>query len=174
MLCHLGRLTVVRPACFYAWGQSEEAGEHRCRQLQLSPATSNVRLMTAKTTHLDPEELPRSPAFAQGVIAPAARTLYVGGQLGTDSSGNLLDGFEAQSTQAMRNVLTVLAAAGTGPEHVVKLNIYLVSGVDAQVGYAASRSVWGDHRTAITVVSTAGHARPGALVEIDAVAIIPE
>jgi hypothetical protein len=26
----------------------------------------------------------------------------------------------------------------------------------------------------ITVVSTAGHARPGGLVEIDAVAIIPE
>jgi enamine deaminase RidA (YjgF/YER057c/UK114 family) len=50
-----------------------------------------------------------------------------------------------QTTQAMRNVLTVLAAAGTGPE-----------------------------RTAITVVSTAGHARPGALVEIDAVAIIPD
>jgi enamine deaminase RidA (YjgF/YER057c/UK114 family) len=42
----------------------------------------------------------------------------------------------------MRNVLTVLAAAGTGPEYVVKLNIYLVDGVDAQVGYEASRSVW--------------------------------
>lgn len=53
----------------------------------------------------------------------------------------------------------VLAAAGTGPEHVVRLNIYLVHGVDAQVGYAASRSVWVAHRTAITVVSTAGHAR---------------
>ncbi|MEY2460283.1 MAG: hypothetical protein QOG30_2113, partial [Acidimicrobiaceae bacterium] len=101
-------------------------------------------------------------------------TVYVGGQLGSDSSGALLEGIEAQTTQAMRNVLTVLAAAGTGPEHVVKLNIYIVQGVDAQVGYAASRSVWGDHRTAITVVTTAGHARPGALVEIDAVAIIPE
>jgi enamine deaminase RidA (YjgF/YER057c/UK114 family) len=126
------------------------------------------------TTHLDPEELHRNPAFTQGVIAPAARTLYVGGQLGTDSTGELLDGIEAQTVQAMRNVLTVLAAANTGPEHVVKLTIYLVDGVDAQVGYAASRSVWGDHRTAITVVSTAGHARPGALVEIDAIAVIPE
>jgi enamine deaminase RidA (YjgF/YER057c/UK114 family) len=57
---------------------------------------------------------------------------------------------------------------------VVKLNIYIVSGVDAQLGYEASRALWGDHRTAITVVSTAGHARPGALVEIDAIAIIPE
>lgn len=127
-----------------------------------------------QTTHVDPEELPRSPAFAQGVIAPAARTVYVGGQLGTDSTGKLLDGFEAQTAQALRNVLAVLAAAGTGPEHVVKLTIYLVNGVDAQVGYAASRAVWGDHRTAVTVVSTAGHGRPGAFVEIDATAIIPE
>lgn len=129
--------------------------------------------MSAKTTHLDPAELHHNPAFTQGVIAPAGKTLYVGGQLGTDSTGKLLAGIEAQTVQAMRNVLTVLAAGGTGPEHVVKLTIDLVHGVDAQTGYAASRAVWGDHRTAVTVVSTAGHARPGALVEIDAVAIIP-
>lgn len=130
--------------------------------------------MSTHITHVDPDELASNPAFTQGVIAPAGRTLYVGGQLGTDSTGQLLEGIEAQTAQAMRNVLTVLAAAATGPEHVVKLNIYLVDGVDAQVGYQASRSVWGDHRTAITVVTTAGHARPGALVEIDAVAIVPE
>ncbi|WP_083880629.1 RidA family protein [Nocardia araoensis] len=130
--------------------------------------------MTTNTTRLDPEELHRNPAFTQGVIAPAGRTLYVGGQLGTDSTGALLDGLEAQTVQAMRNVLTVLAAGNTGPEHVVKLTIYLVDAADAQAGYAAARTVWGDHRTAITVVSTAGHARPGALVEIDAIAAIPE
>ena len=129
--------------------------------------------MTLQTTPIDPPDLVASPAFTQGVIAPAGRTLYVGGQLGTDRTGTVLDGIEAQTTQAMRNVLSVLAAAGTGPEHVVKLTVYLVSGVDAQAGFAASRSVWGDHRTAVTVVSTAGHARPGVLVEIDAVAVIP-
>ncbi|KAA8885607.1 RidA family protein [Nocardia colli] len=130
--------------------------------------------MTLKTTHLDPEELPYSPAFTQGVVAPAGQTLYVGGQLGTDSSGKLLDGIEAQTEQAMRNVLSVLTAAGTGPEHVVKLNIYLVNGHDARAGYEASQSIWGNHRTAITVISTAEHGRPGALIEIDAIALIPE
>ena len=49
-------------------------------KLESSAATSNVKLMTtARTRHVDPEELHRSPAFTQGVIAPAARTLYVGG-----------------------------------------------------------------------------------------------
>lgn len=125
-------------------------------------------------TLVDPDELAYSPAFAQGVIVPAGKTVYVGGQLGTDSSGAMLDGIEAQTVQAMKNVFAVLAAAGSGADHVVKLNIYMVDGVDAQVGYQASRSVWGDRRTAITVVTTAGHARPGALVEIDAIAVVPE
>jgi enamine deaminase RidA (YjgF/YER057c/UK114 family) len=79
--------------------------------------------MTTRTTHLDPEEVHSGPALTQGVVAPAAQTLYVGGQLGTDSTGNLLDGIEPQTTQAMRNVLTVLAAADTGPEHVVKRHL---------------------------------------------------
>jgi enamine deaminase RidA (YjgF/YER057c/UK114 family) len=99
--------------------------------------------------------------------------LYVGGQNGTDSTGALLDGLEAQTEQAMRNVLAVLAEAGTGPEHVAKLTIYLAPGIDPTAGFAASRSVWGDHRTAVTVLAVAP-ARPGALVEIDAVAAVPE
>jgi enamine deaminase RidA (YjgF/YER057c/UK114 family) len=74
----------------------------------------------------------------------------------------------------MRNVLAVLAAAGSGPEHVTRLGIYLVAGVDAQAGFAASQAVWGHHRTAITVLTVAGLARPDALVEIEAVALIPE
>lgn len=130
--------------------------------------------MTTATTHVDPAPLYSNPAFTQGVIAPAGPTLYVGGQNGTDATGTLLDGFEAQTAQAMRNVLSVLAAAGTGPEHVVKLTIYLVAGVDIRAGFTASQSVWGGHRTAITVLIVAGLARPDALVEVDAVAIIPE
>jgi enamine deaminase RidA (YjgF/YER057c/UK114 family) len=129
---------------------------------------------SSTTTLLDPPDLARSPAFTQGVIAPAGRMVYVGGQLGTDGTGALLDGFEEQSAQAMRNVLSVLAAAGTGPEHVVKLNIYLAEGTDAQAGYAATRAVWGDHRTAVTVVFTAANPTPNALVQVDAVALIPE
>jgi enamine deaminase RidA (YjgF/YER057c/UK114 family) len=107
------------------------------------------------------------------MIIPAGPTLYVGGQNGTDRTGALLEGIDAQTAQAMSNVLAVLGAAGTGPEHVAKLTIYLDPGVDPGAAYAATRSVWGDHRTAVTVLAVAP-ARPGALVEIEAVATIPE
>lgn len=128
--------------------------------------------MPTTLTPVDPPQLPRSPAFAQGMIAPAGPTLYVGGQNGTDSTGALLDGLGPQTEQALRNVLAVLAEAGTDAQHVAKLTIYLDPGVDAGDAYAAARTVWGDTRTIVTVLAVAP-ARPGALVEVDAIAAIP-
>ncbi|SDZ16543.1 RidA family protein [Herbiconiux ginsengi] len=127
--------------------------------------------MTTQLTSVDPDSIPRSPAFTQGMIIPAGPTLYVGGQNGIDSSGALLEGLGAQTEQALRNVLAVLAEAGTGPEHVAKLTIYLTTGVDPNEAYAASAAVW-RHRTAVTVIAVP-EARPGVLVEIEAVAAIP-
>ncbi|GAB3615764.1 Rid family detoxifying hydrolase [Okibacterium endophyticum] len=128
--------------------------------------------MTIQPVPVDPPQLHTSPAFAQGMIAPAWPTLYVGGQNGTDSTGALLDGLGPQTEQALRNVLAVLAEAGTGPENVVKLTIYLAAGIDPADAYAATGTVWGNRRTAVTVLAVTP-ARPGALVEIDAVAAIP-
>jgi enamine deaminase RidA (YjgF/YER057c/UK114 family) len=124
-------------------------------------------------TPVDPPQLHTSPAFAQGMIVPAGRTLYVGGQNGTDGSGALLEGMAAQAEQAMRNLLAVLAEAGAGPEHVAKLTIYLDPSVDAGEAYRATLSVWGAHRTTVSVLGVAP-ARPGAFVEIDAVAMLPD
>ena len=129
--------------------------------------------MTTELTPVDPPTMPASPAFAQGMIAPAGRTLYIGGQNGVDESGTMLDGLEAQTGQALRNVLAVLAAAGTDADHVAKMTIYLDPAVDPNAAFAASAAVWGTHRTAVTVLAVAP-ANPGALVEIEAIATIPD
>ena len=129
--------------------------------------------MTRIPTPVDPPGLHSSPAFAQGMIAPAGPTLYVGGQNGTDADGTLLDGLGPQTEQALRNVLAVLDEAGTDAEHVAKLTIYLDPTVDPNDAYAATGAVWGGRRTAVTVIAVAP-ARPGALVEIEAVATLPE
>jgi 2-iminobutanoate/2-iminopropanoate deaminase len=129
--------------------------------------------MTTQPTPVDPPQLHYSPAFAQGMIVPAGPTLYVGGQNGTDGTGTMLEGLEAQTKQAMRNVVAVLAEAGTDLEHVAKLTIYLAPGEHPGSAYAATRSVWGDRRASVTVLAVAP-ARPGALVEIEAVATLPD
>ena len=123
-------------------------------------------------THVNPTSMHTVPAFSQGTIA--GPTAYVGGQNGTDADGAIVEGgLGAQSKQALRNVLTVLDAAGSGPEHVVKLNIYLPADGDVNQGFAAAADVWGAHPTAITVLRVAGFVVPDALVEIDAIAIVP-
>ncbi len=128
--------------------------------------------MTRLPTPVDPPTMPQSPAFAQGMIAPAGQTLYIGGQNGIDADGELLEGLEAQTEQALRNVLAVLDAAGTDADHVVKMTIYLAVGIDPMAAFAASANVWGSHRTAVSVLAMTP-AKPGALVEIEAIATIP-
>ncbi|APU12752.1 MULTISPECIES: RidA family protein [Actinoalloteichus] len=124
-------------------------------------------------THLNPAGLHTSPAFSQGIITEAGRTVYVGGQNGTDAHGTITGGVFEQTAQALRNVLAVLDAAGATPEHVAKLTIYLHADADVNAGFAASQEVWGQHPTAITVLRVAGFALPDALVEIDAIATLP-
>lgn len=129
--------------------------------------------VTTRLRSIDPVALPTSPAFAQGMVVPPGPLLFVGGQNGNDADGRLLDGLGPQTEQALRNVLAVLAEAGSGPEHVAKLTIYITPEVDPNAAYAASQAVWGDNRCTVTVLALAP-ARPGALVEIEAVAAIPE
>lgn len=69
-------------------------------------------------------------------------------------------------------MLSVLTAAGAGAEHVAKLTIHLAGDADVRAAFGAAAESWGPHPTAITVLRVVGFARPGALVEIDAVAAL--
>lgn len=84
----------------------------------------------------------------------------------------MVDGVAAQTQQALRNVVTILDAAGATPADVARLGIYLVESVDPREAYAAVEPVWGQHPTAIVVIRVAGLARPDALVEVEAFAVV--
>lgn len=125
-------------------------------------------------THVNPTSMFTSPAFSHGVVIESpARLLVVGGQNGVDTDGRMVgDDIASQTMQAMRNLLTVLREVGAGQQDVAKLTVYLVAGQNAEAGFAASREVWGGHPTAVTVVYVAGLARPDALVEVEALAVL--
>jgi len=125
-------------------------------------------------THLNPESLHTNPAFSQGVLVRgASTTLYVGGQNGTDGTGAIVEGgLAAQTEQALRNVLAVLAEAGADQSNVVRLAVYLVDGESVDEGFGASMRVWGANPTAITVLKLPSLGRADALVEIEAIAVL--
>ena len=127
---------------------------------------------------LNPDGLPRNPAFSNvAVVSGSVRTIYIGGQDAIDAEGQIvgIGDIAAQTEQVLRNLSTALAAAGAGPEHVVKWNVFIVDGQDFRAGYAAFRRVWGDRPDppVITAAVVKGLAHPDFLVEMDAIAVVP-
>jgi enamine deaminase RidA (YjgF/YER057c/UK114 family) len=128
-------------------------------------------------THLNPEGLPRNPAFTQAVHVPAGyATVYVGGQNGVGADGALAGpGLAEQTRQALANIRACLEAAGAAVADVVKWTVLCVDGAHLTEGYCAFKEIWPRDvpPPAITVAYVAGLAVPGAVVEIEAIAAVP-
>ncbi len=128
-----------------------------------------------KIMHVNPHELYRSPAFSQAVVAEGGKTIYIGGQNGILSDGTMAgDTLAAQTEQAYKNILGILKTVGASQQNVVKQTIFVVKGQDIREGYAATQKAWGNFPTAISFIFVEGLGVPGALVEIEAVAVVDE
>jgi enamine deaminase RidA (YjgF/YER057c/UK114 family) len=80
------------------------------------------------------------------------RLLFISGQVPEKSDGTVPEGFEAQCEQAWRNVREVLAAAGLGVEHLVKVTTFLTDRSQVVTNRAIRRAMLGEHQPALTVV----------------------
>jgi 2-iminobutanoate/2-iminopropanoate deaminase len=126
-----------------------------------------------KITHVNPGELYKSPAFSQAIVAEGGKTIYIGGQNGILPDGTMAgDTLAAQTEQAYKNILGILKTVGSSQENVVKQTIFVVKGQDIREGYAATQKVWGNFPTAISFAFVESLGAPGALVEIEAVAVL--
>jgi 2-iminobutanoate/2-iminopropanoate deaminase len=108
---------------------------------------------------------PYSPATAAGGF------VFVSGQLGIDPlTGALESGVQLQAERSIRNISSLLAAAGLGLEDVVKTTIFLTNMADFAVVnevYASRFKAPYPARSTIQVVELP----KGGLVEIEAIAV---
>lgn len=113
--------------------------------------------------------------LCQAVVA--GNTVYVRGQIGQDldtSESVGIGDVEAQTEQAMANIKMLLEEAGAEMEHLVKLTIYIVDPRYRETVYRTiGRWTKGVHPISTGIVISA-LARPEWLVEVDAIAVIPE
>ena len=127
--------------------------------------------------HLQPPGWPPPKGYANGV-AGRGTWIAVGGQIGWHPDGSFAEGFVSQVALALRNVLSVLAEAGAGPEHVARLTWYVVDMEEYRSSLrdlgAAYREVMGRNLPAMPLVQVVSLAEPAARVEIEATAIIPD
>jgi 2-iminobutanoate/2-iminopropanoate deaminase len=110
--------------------------------------------------------------YSQGIRA--GEFVFTAGQVGADpATGTLADGVAAQADRALRNLTSILDAAGSSLDRVVKTTIFLVDLAD----FATVNEVYASHFSAPYPArsTVAVKALPkDALVEIEAIAIAPD
>lgn len=117
-----------------------------------------------------------STGGAPSAIGPYSQAIRSGdmvfcsGQLGMDpATGELADGVEAQAERALRNLRSVLDAAGLGFDDVVKTTIFLADIDDFGAVNAVYSRFMPDPPPARSTVQVAALPK-GGLVEIEAIA----
>ena len=129
----------------------------------------------SETRFINPDALQKPPGYTHVVEATTpGRLVYIAGQLGVDRDGKLSSDFRLQAVQTFENLKSALGAVGAEFKHVVKFNNYLIDVKYLPIYRQVRDSYLPDrNRPASTTIAISGLARAGALLEIEAVAVLP-
>jgi enamine deaminase RidA (YjgF/YER057c/UK114 family) len=128
------------------------------------------------TTIINPPGWRAPRGYSNGIIAEG-RMVFVAGQIGWDTNGAIVsDRLVDQFDQALANVLAVVETAGGRADSIVRLTLYVTD----KAAYVAGRAAIGDryrarmgrHFPAMTLVEVSALVEPGALIEIEATAVL--
>ncbi|MCA8870047.1 MAG: RidA family protein [Rhodobacteraceae bacterium] len=127
---------------------------------------------------LNPKNWKPARGYANGVAA-TGRMIFLGGHIGWNGQQEFqTDDFVAQVDQTLANILTVLAEAGAGPEHLVRLTWYITDKAEylsrlAEIGAVYQRR-FGRNYPAMAMVQVVALIEDRAKVEIEATAVLPQ
>lgn len=128
----------------------------------------------ARAERVNPEGLRPSAFYSQAVVAPAGRTVYIAGQIGSDPTGAIVPGYAAQVRQAFANLRRVMDEVGVRPDGITKITV-LIADYDAsklEPLRTELQGLFGDRLPASTLIPVPRLALDGMLFEIDAVGVI--
>ena len=129
-------------------------------------------------TSVNPPSWPPPRGYAHGMVGRGT-FVFVAGQLGCDRNREVLsEDFVTQAKAALANIVEVLAAAGALPVHVARMTWYVTDMQEYIASWShlgsAYREVMGSHYPAMTAVAVSALVDPGAKVEIEATAVLPD
>ncbi len=127
---------------------------------------------------LQPPGWPRPKGYSNG-IAARGRLVFTAGIIGWDEQERFpAKDFVGQFRQAIMNTIAVLAEAGAGPEHIVRMTWYVTSRgeyiASAREMGAVYRELIGRNFPAMAVVEVSALIEPEAKLEIETTAVVPE
>jgi len=126
--------------------------------------------------YLNPSTLSTPTGYTHLVQVRGGRTLYIAGQVSFDKSGNLVGkgDFAAQTTQVFENLKSALAAGGATFDNVVKVTTFGTDMSQMQTLRSIRAKYYGKNAPASTLVQITRLAHEDLLIEIEAIAVVPE
>ena len=125
-----------------------------------------------------PPGWPRPKGYSNGISA-TGRMVFTAGVIGWDEREFLVSHrLDGQFAQALRNILAILKEDGAGPEHIVRLTVYVTDiqeYIDCRDELAPIwKSLMGANYPAMALVEVKRLVEPSAKVEIEATAVVSE
>ncbi len=124
-----------------------------------------------------PDGWTRPSGYSNGVAA-SGRQVFVAGQVGWTPERRFPSDFAGQFRQTLDNTLAVLAEAGAGPQHIVRMTWFVVDLDEYRAALGdigpIYREVIGRNYPAMAVVGVTGLVEPEARLEIETTAVIPD
>jgi len=135
--------------------------------------------MKGSVEYINPDGLIKNSAFTNVVVVSGnVKTIYIGGLNAVTEKREIIGkgNIGLQTEQVMKNLQIALESGGAGFENLIKWNIYVVQGISLQPALEVFQKVWRNRQNPplITLLYVAGLANPDFLVEMDAIAVVPE
>jgi enamine deaminase RidA (YjgF/YER057c/UK114 family) len=148
-----------------------------CGALLLLSALLSADAQTSSGVRfLNPPTMAKPPGYTHVVeVTGPGRTVYIAGQLGYDAKGQQGKDFREQATLVYENLKAAVESVGGKMENVVKLNAFLTD-IRAQLPiYREVRDKFINTGAppASTTLEVPKLARDGALIEVEAIAVLP-
>jgi 2-iminobutanoate/2-iminopropanoate deaminase len=135
----------------------------------------SAHAQASANTYINPPSLTKPTGYTHVVVAADRRTVYIAGQVSFDSTGKLVGGgdFQAQAEQVFANLRRALASVGASFADVVKTTTFVTDAKQVPaLREIRARYLDPRHPPANTLVVVSALARPGLLIEIEAVAVL--
>ena len=151
-------------------GSTEHSALPQLPSLASQTPTLKAAGESLKTYNPPTVAAPLGPYSHAVEVPPNARWLYIARQIGNAPDGSMAADIEGQADQCWKNIEAILAAAGMGVENLVKCTHYLTHAEDAATYSKVRSRHLGEARPASIFVVVTALARPGILLEVEAVA----
>jgi enamine deaminase RidA (YjgF/YER057c/UK114 family) len=129
-------------------------------------------------TVINPPTLPRPRGFSHGILVTGGRLLFLAGQTGSNAEGRIAapGDLVAQYEQTLRNLKTVVEAAGGTMQDIVQITIFIRDRDDYLAHLKplgqVHRSFFGDYYPATALFEISRFFQDEALIEIEGTAVI--